>query len=70
MICDIYDGEVYQALCLENKPLANINNISLTLNTDGVQVYQSNNYSMWPVLLMINELPFAARYSYIKKVMI
>ena len=61
MICDIYDGQVYQALCSENKSLSNTNNISLTLNTDGVQVYQSNNYSMWPVLLMINELPFAAR---------
>lgn len=62
VICDIEDGRVYQALCSENGPLAAEDNISFTLNTDGVQVYQSSNYSMWPVLLMINELPFAARY--------
>ena len=43
MINDIYDGQVYQTLCLEKKPLSDINNISLTLNTDGVQVYQSKN---------------------------
>ena len=61
-ICDIHDGRIYQALCSENGPLANTNNISLTLNTDGVQVYQSTKYSMWPVLLIINELPFTARY--------
>lgn len=62
VICDIHNGRAYQAVCSENCLLANDNNISLMLNTDGVQVYQSTNYSIWPVLLMINELPFTARY--------
>lgn len=58
---DIHDGRIYQSLCFVNDALAEDTNISLTLNTDGVQVYQSTNYTMWPVLLMINELPFAMR---------
>ena len=58
---DICDGRVYQALCSENNPLAEDTNISFTLNTDGIQIYQSTNYTMWPILLMINELPFAMR---------
>ena len=61
-LSDIHDGKIYQALCSENDcALAKDTNISLTLNTDGVQVYQSTNCSMWPVLLMNNELPFAMR---------
>ena len=57
---DICDGRVYQAFCSENNPLAE-DNISFTVNTDGIQVYQSTDYTMWPILLMINELPFAMR---------
>ena len=60
-LTDIYQGNVYQELSLESGPLSKNTNISLTLNTDGVLVYESTNCSMWPVLLMINELPFTAR---------
>ena len=53
-ITDIYDGKIYRTLCSENESLRK-ETITLTLNTDGIQVYQSTNKLMWPVLLMINE---------------
>jgi hypothetical protein len=36
-------------------------NISFTLNTDGVPIFKSSKFSIWPVYLMINELPFKMR---------
>lgn len=36
-------------------------NISFTLNTDGVLIFKSSKFSIWPVYLMINELPFKTR---------
>jgi len=65
-ISDICDGSIYRKLSSDNQPLSKETNISLTLNSDGVQVYQSTNKSMWPVLLMINELPFTMRYVYMR----
>jgi hypothetical protein len=37
------------------------NNISTVWNTDGVPVFESSNYSIWPVYHMINELPYRLR---------
>ena len=67
-LSDIHYGDVYRALALQNG-IQNDRNIciSLTLNTDGALVYQSTSCSMWPVLLMINELPFNARLIYTAK---
>ena len=63
-LSDIHHGNVYSALGLQNDQPNEDHNIciSFTLNTDGALVYQSTGCSMWPVLLMINELPFNARY--------
>lgn len=60
-LADIHDGQLYKKLASEDGPLANEQSISLILNTDGVVVFKSTNYSIWPVLLMINELPFTER---------
>ena len=62
MLSDIYDSQLYQALAGPQGPLADEHNISVILNTDGVEVFKSTKVSMWPVLLMINELPFTERY--------
>ena len=35
--------------------------LSLLMNSDGVDVFKSSKFSMWPVLFMINELPFSER---------
>lgn len=54
-LSDITDGSLYANLEAETC-------ISLTLNTDGVSIFKSNKMSVWPILLMINELPFVDRY--------
>ena len=57
-IRDIFDGREYRKhvqsgfLSEQNKA-----NVSLTLNTDGVEIYKSSKYSLWPIWLQINELP-------------
>lgn len=54
---DIYDGDIYKELRQEGKPLSNDDNMSYTFNSDGVPVFTSSKYSLWPIFLMINELP-------------
>lgn len=57
---DIYDSKLYKTWLL-NGFLQNPHNISLTWYTDGVPVYKSSKISMWPIYLVINELPFKMR---------
>ncbi|KAK3922582.1 Activator of SKN7 protein 10 [Frankliniella fusca] len=56
-IRDVYDGEMYRKFvtnfCVSNE----IRYISFTFNTDGVALYSSSNGSIWPIFLMVNELP-------------
>jgi Transposase family tnp2 len=58
---DIYDGSVYKEV-MGNK---DDSHISLTWNTDGVPVFNSSNYSMWPIQCLINELPIHLRKKYV-----
>ena len=37
-------------------------NLSLVCNTDGVHIFKSSKYAIWPVWLAINELPPSQRY--------
>ena len=56
VITDIYDGLLYKELC--EKGILNCkDNISFLMNTDGVPVFKSSKVSIWPVYLIINELP-------------
>ncbi|KAE8744268.1 hypothetical protein FOCC_FOCC009083 [Frankliniella occidentalis] len=61
-VADIYDGSVYQEHMGEGGFLTNNNNISLTWYTDGVPVFKSKNYSIWPFMFIINELPYKMRF--------
>lgn len=56
---DVYDGLAYKKKDL----LSNPNNISLTMNTDGVALFRSSSKSLWPIWLVINELPPTERFS-------
>lgn len=56
-IVDVYCGQEYQ----RHSFLRDENNISFTVNTDGVNIFRSSKYSLWPVWLVINELPPAER---------
>lgn len=56
---DIYDGSIYKSLSADF--LANPNNITFIWNSDGVPLFKSSKVSIWPLYLMINELPYKLR---------
>ncbi len=45
---DIFDGRLYRELDMHIQPDAL--RLSVVMNTDGVAVFKSSNYSMWPIL--------------------
>ena len=58
-ICDVYDGLQYKKWkYFLNEPA----NVSFLLNTDGVAIFRSSKFSIWPVWIVINELPKSQRY--------
>ena len=57
---DVYDGSSYRK-AYDNGFLKDPNSVSFSLNTDGVQIFKSSVVSMWPVYMMINELPSSER---------
>lgn len=59
---DICDGRAYTALTSPGEFLTVPTNITLQMNTDGVQVFHSSSCTMWPVYFIINELPPVLRY--------
>lgn len=60
---DIYDGQIYRKLSEPGGPLSEDfpYNISFTWNTDGIPVFKSSKFSLWPFYLIINELPYKQR---------
>ena len=54
-ISDITTGDLYKNLI--DKHAMSKNDISFTWNVDGIPVFKSSQYSIWPVQCMINELP-------------
>ena len=61
IVADIYDGRLYREFSMCTPQTTNTLSLSVVLNTDGVVVFKSTNYSIWPMLLMVNELPFSER---------
>jgi hypothetical protein len=57
---DIYDGSIYQD-AYNSGFLRNPNNISFLMYFDGVAIFKSSNFSIWPVFLTINELKYKYR---------
>ena len=58
---DIYDGKLYRRFVNDLLPAVRNRYVSVTFNTDGAPLFESSSYSIWPVYLMINELPIAVR---------
>ena len=59
---DIYDGRLYRSL-VKKGVLSSGDNISFIFNTDGVPVFKSSKVSIWPLYLIINELPYNKRFA-------
>ena len=54
------DGKEYQK---HSEFLSEKANLSVTLNTDGTDVFRSSTASLYPVWMTINELPPLVRYT-------
>ena len=54
---DVWDGSGLRPLCVPGRFFANKNNLALSLSTDGVPLYKSSPVSLWPVYLVILNLP-------------
>ncbi|XP_073716926.1 uncharacterized protein [Misgurnus anguillicaudatus] len=52
---DIFDGAMYKSVDLLNDP--GQFNLSLTWNVDGVPIFKSSPFHIWPIQVVINELP-------------
>ncbi|KAJ1518889.1 hypothetical protein ONE63_011502 [Megalurothrips usitatus] len=57
---DIYDGEIYQRF-LNSGFLSNPNNLSFFMYFDGISLFKSSTFSIWPVYFTINELKYKLR---------
>ena len=59
LIRDIYDGQEYK---MHSEFLSCPSNVSLTMNTDGIAIFKSTTMNVWPIWLVINELPKRMRF--------
>lgn len=58
---DIYDGQTYRKF-VESLPVEDRDRyITFTFNCDGAPTFESSNFSIYPIQLIINELPMEAR---------
>ena len=62
MIKDVYDGYLYRKFSGNAEVLDEEHNISFTFNTDGVPLFKSSRFSMWPLYFVINKLPPSKRF--------
>jgi hypothetical protein len=53
---DFFDGDEYKRLGAVGQPLAEPNNFSVTINTDGMALGASSKQSAWPIFMHVNEL--------------
>lgn len=58
---DVYDGRIYREFRKTLEPKTRKSFASLIFNTDGAPVFKSSKFSIWPIQLMINELPIDVR---------
>lgn len=61
---DVYDGSLYQSKCGPGGFLSKEYNLSLKLNTDGVAIFHSSQFGVWPLFFLVNELPPSLRYAF------
>ena len=62
-ITDILNADAYKELCKSGEFMFEKDNFTLLFNTDGVPLFKSSGVSIWPIYLVINELPPVMRFS-------
>lgn len=62
-IVDVYDGELYKTLYYNTREKTIL--LTFNFNIDGAPISKSSKSSMWPIQLIINELPLNIRFRYI-----
>lgn len=58
-IGDIIDGDIYQSLLYTVPEMF----LTLSMNVDGIQPNKGSEQSLWPILMVINEIPWKKRFS-------
>lgn len=58
---DIYDGLKYKEFLNSLPPEDRYNYVTAIFNTDGAPKFKSSQTSIWPIYIMLNELPFDIR---------
>lgn len=53
---DVYDGKLYTDHFQKGGFLSQQFNMSFKVNSDGVAVFKSSKFGVWPLFLSINEL--------------
>lgn len=46
---DIFDGTLYKEMMENGMPLDNPCNVSYSFNTDGMPIFQSSKFTIWPI---------------------
>ena len=59
---DIYDGRIYKKFVSSLPAEDRQSYVTLTFNADGASVFKSSTYSIWPIQLTLNEIPFRIRH--------
>lgn len=62
---DIYDGNEYKKHFEKGNILSSPYNLSYSFFTDGIHTGKSNNKTLWPIYLTINELSISERNKYV-----
>ncbi|XP_023315519.1 uncharacterized protein LOC111693857 [Trichogramma pretiosum] len=64
-ISDFYDGVMYEklteTLSSQDEEFSNFDYVTTVMNSDGSPIFESSNYSIWPIQFIINELPYDVR---------
>lgn len=64
LICDIVNGKIYKSLLQDDvgRLIKAKKAFTLTLNTDGISVSMKSRITIWPIYLILNELPVDKRF--------
>jgi hypothetical protein len=57
-IKDVWSGKIHRNLLKKHRN----GFLSLTVNTDGMQIFKSSHTSLWPIIICLNNLPLRYRF--------